>query len=55
LEEKDELIEKTKKNTLEKYGVRVFSFSHFTCVEKISWQEIHANNRRNEWVWLECK
>lgn len=52
VEEKDDLIEKTKKTVIDKYGVR---HSRDSCIlEKISRQEVHADNCRYEWVWVKC-
>lgn len=50
-EEKDELIEKTKRSAIDKYGVSIPS--PHTNVEKISGQEVHADNRSHERLRLE--
>lgn len=52
VEEKDDLIEKTKKQTIDKYGVKENVFNY---VEKSCWEKIHADNCRDVWIWLECK
>lgn len=56
-EEKDELIDKTKKTTLDKYGVSTFTIYYIMqCyLEKSSWQKVYANNRCYEWLRLKCK
>ena len=56
-EEKDELIDKTKKTTLDKYGVSSFLmyFIKQYFLEKSSWQKIYVNNCCNERLGLECK
>jgi hypothetical protein len=56
-EEKDELIDKTKKTTLDKYGVSTFIMYYIKQyhLEKSSWQKVYANNCCNERLGLKCK
>ena len=56
-EEKDELIDKTKKTTLDKYGVSPITLYYIThdYLEKSSWQKIYANNCCYERLGPKCK
>jgi hypothetical protein len=54
LEEKDELIDKTKKNVIDKYGVSL-TYRSNSSIEKICRQEVYADNCRYEWIWIKRK